>query len=244
MSAEFASCCLLSYNRPQFLETAIRTAVAYADYPLEMIVHDDGSAPETVSLLWALQAEGLVSTLITNPPGHNQGQGIGLNRMFQMAKGDPIIKMDHDLIFAPSWLLKAKTILDMNRRARATQPQIGALGLFKYHVDPVRHDEMFVRAFDGWEEHRDFVGSAMVIPRDAWEKFGPFEERSTAFAEDYAFKMAVTAEDGWCCALPPDDLADNQGFGLGPSTVVVEVDGELTSRSIKTGPYLLGGDRV
>ena len=56
--------------------------------------------------------------------------------------------------------------------------------------------------------------------------------------------MAVTAEDGWCCALPPDDLADNQGFGLGPSTVVVEVDGELTSRSIKTGPYLLGGDRV
>lgn len=241
---EFASCCLLSYNRPLFVETAIRTAVANADYPLEMIVHDDGSNPETISVLWALQAEGLISTLITNPEGYNQGQGIALNRMFHMAKGDPIIKLDHDLIFMPGWLRAAKTILDTNKRA-IEQPRIGALGLFKYFAEPVHHEAMFLRSFDGWEQHRDFVGSAMVIPRAAWEKFGPFEERSTAFAEDHAFKMKVTSEDGWCCALPPDPLADNQGFGLGPSTVVVQKeDGSLTSRQIKQAPYIIGGDGV
>ena len=237
---EFATICLLSYNRPEFVDMAIRTAVANADYPLEMIVHDDGSNPETISVLWALQAEGLISTLITNPQGYNQGQGIALNRMFAMAKGDPIVKMDHDLILHPGWLGQAVETININRR-ESEQPRIGALGLFKYYNEPVHHLKMHMADYPGWEEHRDFVGSAMVIPRDAWEKFGPFEERSEAFAEDHAFKMMVTAEDGWCCALTPDPLAENQGFGLGPSTVVVQTPGgDLTSRSIHTEPFIIG----
>lgn len=242
MSA-FATLCYLSYNRPQFVRESIITGVEGAGYPVEVLVHDDGSDPGTLDAVLELRDQGLISTLIINQWGHNEGQGIALNRMFAMAKGDPICKLDHDLIFAEGWLAKAIELLNANKE-RASEPRIGTLGLFPYFQEPVHRDQMFV-AHHGtgrtaWEEHADFVGSAMVIPRDAWERFGPFQERSEAFAEDHDWKMRVTETEGWANALPPETLAQNQGFGLGPSTVVVQTpDGSLTSRAIKPEPFVV-----
>lgn len=234
----FASCCILSFNRLQFLEKSLETLRENADYPIEIIVHDDGSSDVNLRRwLNEMVHEGLISTLILNPAGHNQGQGIALNRMFQMAKGDPIVKLDHDLMYKPGWLRQAITILEQNRDD-VTQPPIGSLGLFKYHAPPVEHNEMHVRNWPGWEEVRDFVGSALVIPRRVWEEVGPFEERSEAFAEDIDFKQRAQ-EIGYKLALPPHDLADNIGFGLGPSTVAVERDGRLTSAAIKKETYVI-----
>jgi glycosyltransferase involved in cell wall biosynthesis len=233
----FATICCLSFNRPEFVEEAITSAVGNAGMPVEVIVHDDGSDDRTVAQLLSLRERGLISTLLLNQEGHNEGQGIALNRMFSMAKGDPIVKFDHDLLCQPGWLGQAAHVLD-NNVDRVYEPNIGALGLFHYHVEPVVASEMFIRAHDGWEEHRDFVGSCMVIPRRAWEKFGPFQERSEAFAEDHDFKMRIAAEPEWACGLLPHDLIVNQGFGLGPSTVVVEKDGQLTSREIQNETYL------
>lgn len=239
---EFASCCILSYNRPNFLRDCISTLLQTAEYPLELIVHDDGSSdPGLRKYLRELVDGGVISTLITNPPGHNQGQGIALNRMFHMAKGDPIVKIDHDLIFQKGWLKQSVTTLNANRE-RLAEPRLGCLGLF--HYGPIDHevssDRTFIKAHEGWEEHRDFVGSCMVIPRNAWETFGPFEERSEAFAEDAIFKQQVSEAYGWACGLLPQDMVRNQGFGLGPSTVVAQKEnGDLTSASIKTTPFIL-----
>ena len=229
----FATICLLSYNRPQFVVGAIQSATDCAEYPVEVIVHDDGSDAETRNQLLALRDEGLISTLILNAPGHNEGQGIALNRMFAMAKGDPIIKMDHDLLFQRGWLRQSVSILRANQT-------IGALGLFKYRADPVRWQDKLIRSHDRWDEVEDFVGSCMVIPRRAWDTFGPFEERSVAFAEDMVFKKRVHEAEGWCCALTAEDLALNRGFGPGPSTVVHQkADGSIGVASIKDGPMVI-----
>lgn len=247
---EFASCCVLSYNRPHFLRDCLSSLLANAEYPLELIVHDDGSSDEHLKkYLRALVDDGVISTLIENPPGHNQGQGIALNRMFHMAKGDPIVKIDHDLIFQEGWLRRSVELLNGSQSFRDTQarpvkpPPVGALGLFRYPAPPVRYEDMFIKDWIGggveWEQHEDFVGSAMVIPRYVWERFGPFDERSEAFAEDYMFKMKLK-ENGYALALPKGaEFASNQGFGAGPSTVVaVKEDGSLTSSAIKLTPYL------
>lgn len=250
MSQRFASLCLLSFERQEFLSQAIDTAIRNAEFPVEVIVHDDGSKnPAVRAYLRHLVDNGRISALIENPPGHNQGQGIALNRMFHMAKGDPIIKLDQDLIFHPGWLRKAVAILDANAEELKDpkfnrEPGIGALGLFRYPAEPVRYEDMFLRDWrsgeTAWEEHEDFVGSAMVIPRWIWENLGPFEERSEAFAEDYSFKMKLK-ERGFRLALPKiGDLVTNQGFGLGPSTLVVQKEnGELTSHDIHTSPPLV-----
>lgn len=243
---KFASCCLLSYERPELVRDAITSCVLNAGFPLELIVHDDGSNEETLNVLLELRQAGLISTLMLNAPGHNEGQGIALNRMFNAAKGDPIVKLDQDLIFEPDWLARSVALLDAVEQEKwrgqaLGPPMIGALGLFKYHHEPCHWQKEKLRTWVNggieWEKHKDFVGSAMVIPRLAWEEFGPFEERSPAFAEDAVFKFAIRDSDGWCNALFPDDLAENVGFGLGPSTVNVPgPDGEPVTAKIKDGP--------
>lgn len=246
--AEFASVCILSFNRPRLLRQAISTAIKNAEYPLELIVHDDGSDEETVEVLREFHRNGLISLLMLNPPGHNEGQGIALNRMFAAAKGDPIVKMDHDMELEPGWLKQCADLLRLNevcnREYGDEHPRIGALGLFKYEYDPVDYRKMLIgtRAAGSmkFEIHRDFVGSAMVISRDAWEEFGPFEERSPAFAEDAVWKQWVDERPGWCNALFPEDLAVNVGFGLGPSTVNVPGEnGAIDTQQIADGPAVI-----
>jgi glycosyltransferase involved in cell wall biosynthesis len=252
----FASVCVLSYERLDFLKQCIASilTVAYADF--ELIVHDDGSEDEELrEWLFRMSQTGVISHLMMNPPGHNEGQGIAMNRMAAVAKGDPIIKCDQDMILKAGWLKEVNEVLLANRNAgkgmcvhgacpnpehcqpacEDAEPLIGALGIFRYPVEPVRYEDMLIEAHGRWEEHRDFVGSFIAIPRDAWEIFGPWEERSPAFAEDYEFKREVADTEGWCVALTAEQFGQNQGFGIGPSTVV-PAEGEVAK--IKPGPHI------
>lgn len=233
-----ATLCILSYNRPQFLPRCIETA-REAGIPLEIIVHDDGSTDgELLSYLYQAHAEGLISTLILNAPGYNQGQGVALNRMFSMATGDPIVKIDHDLEFKPGWMVNVNQILEDSR--------VGLLGLFKYEHDPVdwrktgisrANREPFKHLGDpiGYSFHTHICGSAMVIPREIWNNLGRFEEHSAAFAEDADYQARVDKSWLWSCALPDDDLVVNHGFGIGPSTVVIA---ENTVQPIRREPRI------
>lgn len=264
-SPGYASVCLLSFNRPKLLRQTIATAIKNAGYPFELIVHDDGSDRETLDVLRAFHEEGLISLLMLNSPGNNEGQGVALNRMFSAATGDPIVKMDHDLELEEDWLKRCVELLEANARdadvedekrnagepSPFTTPRIGALGLFHYKFDPVDTEKMKVathHTFQGieWEEHQDFVGSCMVIPRLAYEEFGPFEMRSPAFAEDAVFKHSIRDRGGWCNALFPFNLATNQGFGLGPSTVNIPgpENGAPVVQPIAQGPLVIEPRRV
>lgn len=236
----FASCCLLSFNRPDFLITAVTTLLEHADSPLELLIHDDGSTdPRVKEVLWRWSEEGIASTVWINPPGHNQGQGIALNRMFNAAKGDPVIKLDQDLIFEPGWLRTVNELLDSNAVAAvdSMEPRIGLLGLYHYYADPVDSVKCKVSQFLGWQSHTHICGSGFAMPRDVFEILGPFEEHSEAFAEDYDMQLRVTRDSRFVCALPDKDLIRNQGFGIGPSTVVVA---ENTVAKIHKGPIVHG----
>jgi glycosyltransferase involved in cell wall biosynthesis len=175
-----------------------------------------------------LVAEGAISTVILNPPGHNQGQGVALNRLFSIASGDPIVKLDHDLTFGAGWLSQASGLLD-------AAPQIGLLGLMHYDHDPVDSAKTLIADHDGWSEHTHILGSAFAVRRACWEELGPFERHSESFSEDWAFQRAVTASR-WCCALPRESLVENHGMGYGPSTVNVS---EGVVQGIHTNPHLV-----
>ena len=241
---DFASVCVLSYNRPKFLRDCIRS-MRDAGAPFELIVHDDGSTdPAVRELILDGLDRGWISHAMLNPPGHNEGQGIALNRMFHAAHGDPIIKCDQDVVFTPGWLERANEILDSSRdKTLPSVPEIGLLGFFKYWHDPVDwRKTLITRRHDlGYEVHEIICGSAFALTRSAWETLGPFEERSSAFAEDHLMQKAVTEQDGLCCALPAEDLVTNQGFGIGPSTLALDDgNGGITTATIKDGPLLQG----
>lgn len=236
---DFASLCFLSYNRPQFLREAIESAHVNAHYPHEIIVHDDGSTdPEVYRVLENLRDQGTLSTVILNARGHNEGVGRSFNRAAAAASGDPIIKIDQDLLFQPGWLRRTVDLLSRDT-------DVGCAGLFKYPVDPVdwrkmqidwepEYELVPVPGIEPYHYVADFVGSAIAIPSEVWDEYGPWPEYSDAFAEDVEFKLGLRAR-GMRLALPDDDLATNRGFGVGPSTVVIAPQ---TVQTIHHGPLV------
>lgn len=217
---DFASLCVLSFNRPEMIVHTINQLHEKSGHPFELIVHDDGSDISVQERLLDLNCRGDISTLILNQPGHNQGQGIALNRMFQMAKGDPIVKLDQDLVYEDGWLATAVDLIATNKHAPREQ-NLGLLGLVHYYHEPVDSAKTRIEQFDGWSSRTHILGSGFAVTRECWEWLKPFEEHSDAFAEDWIFQKAVTASHDFACGLPDSDLATNPNMGPGPSTVVL-----------------------
>lgn len=268
----YTSLCLLSYNRPDFLRECVASIHANAGAPFELIVHDDGSSdPRCRIALDELLQANLISTVISNPAGHNQGVGTAINRMFKIASGDIMVKLDQDLLMLPGFNLKLRALLLENQRNQrrqevanegsvgrcAQEPRIGLLGLLHYHHDPVASAKCKLAEWDldqyrgashnacdwsrtiPWQQHTHILGSGFAVPRDVYLEHGPLEEHSDAFSEDWVFMRKLT-ERGLACALLPQDLCHNRGWGVGPSTVVTAHDpstGQGTVQSIHHGPF-------
>lgn len=233
MSANFPSVCVLSYERPAFLEKCLTSLLFKSGKTFELIVHDDGSTDEAVhEILIGLWRVGMISKLILNPPGHNEGVGAAINRCFSVAGGELLFKVDQDLVFENGWLASACEIL--------RDQSVGLTGLFAYHHDPVDVHKTGLR--DGrlpanakWSYHSHICGSAFGVRRSIYEKLG-IAEHADDFSEDLDL-MRRLRDCGYVCALPHADLCKNHGFGIPHSTVVTR-PGE--TRSIHHGPMLLG----
>lgn len=231
----FASICLLSYQRPEILTQTLASIKEKTTAPYELIVHDDGSSDPIVreELDWSLET-GDISTIIRNPKGHNQGQGVALNRMFNIAKGDPIIKMDADVILADGWLEEVNDIMNNN-------DDVGLLGLLHYTHDPVdmRKTEVpdILTPPKGCVFHTHILGSAFAVSEQCWYELGPFQEHSDAFSEDWDFQKRVNDHEYWYNALPDRPLAFGEhNMGLGKSSLFLD-DGSV--RSIHKEPYII-----
>lgn len=233
----FASVCILSYNRPEFVQQAIRTARDNAGYPLELVVHDDGSDVHTQNMLHGMLQAGEISTLLMNPPGQNQGVGEAVRKSFAAAQGDILVKVDQDLIFERGWLARGIEMLSME--VPGGNGTVGMAGFFHYYHDPVDTNKMrLAELIGGVQIHEDFCSSAFIIHRDVFEH-QEWETHSDAFAEDVGLKTALR-KAGFSLVLPPADLCTNRGFGIGPSTVAVMRDGKPAPAFIKHEPVIFG----
>lgn len=225
------SVCVLSYERPDSLVRCLGSLFAQEGCGLvEIIVGDDGTLDDSVrSDLAGLVSDSMISATLLCPPGHNEGVGRMVNRLFGLASGDYLVKADQDLVFERGALASMKHVLD-------AEPDVGTVGGFRYWHDPVDHRDMFLAERASCHLVRDYVSSAMMVRRGEWEHYGPWIEHSPAFAEDMDFKHRM-AHDGWAHALPRRDVIVNDGFGIGPSTVVTAAG---TTAPIHDRPLALG----
>lgn len=213
-----ASLAFLSYERPQFLEKAITTAIENAGtYDFEVIIHDDGSARHSFDILEIitdLRYKFGIEKVILKQIGCNEGVGKAINTSFYIAEGDYLFKLDQDLIFKKDWLKTSLDLLEKNSK-------IGLLGLFHYHFDPVDTKKTFINNYDDWEEHTHICGSGFAVPHYIYSMFG-INSHSEAFAEDWELMKKLEKSAFYYNALPFHNLVENQGFGIGTSTVVTD----------------------
>jgi glycosyltransferase involved in cell wall biosynthesis len=214
---DFASVCVLSFNRPEFLDESLRSLAAQT-YPIEIVVGDDGSSPDVQEWVIEQYRLGRMSSLFLRPPGENQGVGAMTNALFNIAGGSVLVKSDQDLLYEPGAIAEFVRVLGENA-AREVEPTIGTLGGFRYEHDPVDHRKMLKAHHESWDEVEDYVSSAMAVPRGVWVRSGPWEEHSAAFAEDVMWKLKLT-EAGYVHGLTRQDVIRNVGFGPPHSTVV------------------------
>lgn len=203
-----ASLIILAYERPEFLHRTMESLLSVpSGYPMEIIVHNDGSKdPEVFNYLVHLAAEKKISMFINNC-GLNQGIEKAVKRGIACSNGDYIFKLDTDLEFTPNWLAEAVKIMD-------EVDNLGAIGLVDYR----RYDPSDVR-FHGvkdcvnYLEVTDFVSSAYGFRRSTFEKYGE-----------------LMKHDGWHLellnkgmTLAIKDVVNNYGFG---QSIYVGTDGQ------------------
>ena len=146
------------YCRLSYLETLIDSIYKYADMPVEIIVHDDGSVDDSSDVLYE-KFRKLVSTLIVNPnTGHNLGLPVAANRCIKMATSKYIMFLNADTVLTKSMFLDLKNILDKEYvgyvclEDRGNNPEISNNGT-----------EFSIRPGIGG-------GSAMAFRKDFWEE--------------------------------------------------------------------------
>lgn len=264
---DFASLVVLSFKRPDSLKRSLESLLNNSDgVPYELIVHDDGAGSDgsgrvNMTMLSQMARQRLLTTLILNA-GDNLGVGTAMNRGFSIARGRWVVKLDADLEYRPGWLKAGVDLLEK-------RPDVAVVGFFdfrNYNPKDDRFNKLSeLRDSDGkmlGYEVDDFVGSAFMMRRADWLKYGisginwtpdgahfesgkdvgfvGFEEGSAAFAEDVAWKKYMQSL-GFKMAITTDDTISNFGFGLGNSTVVVEGDdGKPVVAKISNRPLLFG----
>jgi len=195
----FASLCLLSFERPDFLIRSLESLKRNTRYPYELIVNDDASMNQHVSSYLTEQFfSGHISHLILNA-GQNMGVGRAFRNCIGVSNGDYIFKLDSDLEFKLGWLEKVINIIENNKDA-------GCVGLFDY-LNYVSTDERFVKL----EERKDcfvvkdFVNSGYGFKRILFDKYG-------VALEDDGWQIYVQSQ-GYKSLIPKEDVVVNFGFG-------------------------------
>lgn len=166
------------YNAESWIADTIASALNQTWPQKEIIVVDDGSTDDSLSVAGSIDAPEL--TVLTQ---ENQGACAARNRAFKYATGDYIQYLDADDLMAPN---KIETQV---RRLEAEPPQTVAYtrwGVFE--KDP--SDAVFEAANQTWRDYSDPVEwlltwassnggarqHAWLVPRSLVEKAGPWNE--------------------------------------------------------------------
>lgn len=94
------------YNKERFIRSAIRSALAQTNPPVQIIVVDDGSTDAGVTIVQAIDDPRI--TLVKQP---NTGPGRARNRGFAEARCDWVALLDADDIWRPDHLATLSTLI-------------------------------------------------------------------------------------------------------------------------------------
>jgi glycosyltransferase involved in cell wall biosynthesis len=162
------SVCVTSFNRLEYLKKTLESFRACCTYPnLEYIVVDNGSEPEVVDYIRALD---FVQCKIMNE--RNMGHGFAMNQARKKARGEFLFNLENDWLFffRSDWLERGVLLFEKDRRGEPVpkHPQGLPLGLVKYRLDA---------------DVEDYTNNPSLVTREAYETVGEY----TQFGREYKY---------------------------------------------------------
>jgi len=186
---------ILSLDRAEETEAAIRSALAQVGVSRHVIVLDQGSNPATIARIADVVAQHPDATLVT--AGRNLGVAGGRNCATALGHGRIVVGLDNDAEFADArTLARAVAALDCDPTLAAIGCRIvlhatGADDLSSWGY-PASLLERSGEAFDA----ATFVGAGHAIRRTAWDACGGYDEALFFCWEELDFCLRAIAR-GW-----------------------------------------------
>lgn len=225
----YASVAILSYERYDFLVKMMTSLLkTKSGYPMEIIVHSDGSTDKRViEYLQSLASQGKISYLIQNC-GKNRGIGEAVRKCFKIASGKYLFKVDTDLEFKENWLKEAVEILE--------RPNVGSVSLLdynNYNPEDKRFETIQTLEYGDlkYKIVTDFISCLYGVKREIYEEF------KNKLDTDGWHKYIQS--QGYYLAISNEDKIVNFGFGENTSIYLEKkLDGTITTRETHKEPLL------
>ncbi|WP_173317749.1 bifunctional polysaccharide deacetylase/glycosyltransferase family 2 protein [Streptomyces fulvorobeus] len=181
-----------AYNERECIAATVRSLVA-SDYPIEIIVIDDGSTDGTADIVRALR---LPNVRVVRQ--HNAGKPAALNNGIAHARYDIVVMMDGDTVFEPSTVRElVQPFADSRVGAVAGNAKVGnrdsLIGAWQ-HIEYVMGFNLDRRMYDLLGCMPTIPGAVGAFRREALDRVGGMSDDT--LAEDTDVTMALH-RDGW-----------------------------------------------
>ncbi len=181
-----------AYNERECIANTVRSLVA-SDYPVEVIVIDDGSTDGTADIVEAMW---LPNVRVVRQ--RNAGKPAALNNGIAHARHDIIVMMDGDTVFEPSTVRElVQPFADPRVGAVAGNAKVGnrdsMIGAWQ-HIEYVMGFNLDRRMYDLLRCMPTIPGAVGAFRRGALDRIGGMSEDT--LAEDTDVTMALH-RDGW-----------------------------------------------
>ena len=151
----------LSWNAPQFTKLALQSIREHTSEPYEVVVVDNGSGPETLEMLAAIDDPHV--RVIYN--GENLGFGGGNNVGIAAARGEYVVVLNNDVIVTDEWV----------DRLVAPFSRIPGLGVTAPRSNKVTgHQQIHYASYQGLEGVHEYARAR----RETWDGFGYVADRA------------------------------------------------------------------
>ena len=183
------------YNRPNLVRATLRSVFQQEYDNYEIIVVDDGSTDETISVLNAL------GDRIRLLQQQNRGPGAARNRGIRASRGDYVAFLDSDDLWFP-WTLNVyeSIIEDYDHPAFVAGSPYRFEGEQAEALGEAKHSEITTEAFPDYysssDQWRWWGVSSFVMKKDALHRTGGFTARNVN-SEDADLAMRMGVESGF-----------------------------------------------
>jgi glycosyltransferase involved in cell wall biosynthesis len=188
MTAFFFSVIVPVFNRANTLGEALRSVLAQTDQDFEIIVVDDGSKDDPLSVVKALDDSRI--RFVRQP---NRGGGAARNTGIDLARGQFIAFLDSDDIFLPHHLESMRRLLDGTRDTVGYAQMLVDRGVGRTIVKPPRAIAAGEHMATYLLCERGFVPTiTVVVPREHAKRVRYSETLRAAEDTDFAIRLFLS----------------------------------------------------
>lgn len=174
------------YNDGKFIMDALNSILRQTVLPERIIIIDDGSGAETVAVLKSIK-NNIVEVIYQS----NQGVCAARNKGIEKASSSYILTLDADDMFEPTFLEKAKQILDNDLKVGVVGCHYKEFGNSAKSKDLIKPTGKIAQDF---LVKNNGVASAL-FRKKCWEEVGGYDECFKNGYEDWDFWLSVLSKE-------------------------------------------------